>query len=97
MVFKRGMRSPWLCHIPVVTAVDIGNKGFQFCSVFRLFTKVNYIDSNVILLHLLCEFDKSLFFSFHRASDKHNDSLSLVLVLSMLQRQLGRGKEGEAG
>lgn len=74
--------------LPVVVVVDSGNKGFQLCCVFGLLSKVDHVHCNVVLFQLLGQLDKSLFVLFHGASDKHNDSLALVLVLTVLQRQL---------
>lgn len=80
-----------LVALPVVTAVDIVDECFQLGSVFRFFTKVDNINGDIVLLHLLCKFDQGLFISLNRATDKCNDSLSLVFVLSMLESQLYRG------
>lgn len=67
----------------VITVVDVVNKGFQSRGVFSLFTKIDNVDSYVVLFEFLGELDKCLFISFNRTSDKDNNSLTLVSVLSM--------------
>lgn len=53
---------------------------------------IDDIHGNVVLLHLFGKPDEILLVLVDGASNENNDALPLVLVLAMLQRQLGLGQ-----
>lgn len=69
--------------LPVVAVVDIVDKCLEFGRVFALLTEIDYVDSHVVLLHLLGEAHQGSLVCFDRTADKYDNALALISVLSM--------------
>jgi hypothetical protein len=71
-------------YLPVVTIVDAGYEGFEFFSIQGFLTKVDDVNSHIVLLQLLAQLDQRFIIFFNGTSHKYDDPLALIFVLAML-------------
>ena len=58
-------------------------------AVLFVLAEADNVHGNIVFLQLFSELYKRLFRVCHRRSDERNDALALVLVLAVLEGQLG--------
>jgi len=73
--------------VGVVTGVGCCDQSSQFSIIFWV-SKVNHINPDTLSLQELPQSFEVFLFMFQRMSDKYDDSLPLVLVLSVFQAEL---------
>jgi len=71
----------------VIRRVNGLNKSFEFIGVLIIYilrSKINYVNRNVVLFEILGQLNQLSDIIIHGASNKHNNSLPLILILSIL-------------
>ena|SRR6188768_2973433 len=80
--------------VRIIAAIDVVHKCLKHStfSFLDAISERNNVHRDVVLLQLLCKLNHRILICFWRRCNKHNYTLTQVLVLSMLQRELGNGE-----